>query len=957
MKMNGNGDTRRHGSRVETALVDNQADVGKDAFPSNVFQDLENATSNNGTPNNNASAALPAVAGFPSTAAKFDQNQVSPPKLSRVVTAPGAVSVPASALETTKKGLARRTRSNPSSRGQSRTRSKSPQNLKDDSGTQPGAVSTISAPSTNRGLSKGKQKPPPSNTPDDVSASPSNPSSRRGQSRTRSKSPQNLKDDSGTQPGAVPTISAPSTNRGLSKGKQKPPPRNPPDDVSASPGAVPTISAPSTNRGLSKTKAKRDAQSSQTERMEKEAVSSKEPADGQSTISSVGLNSLAQTSTHQFHARWPPTQSTSVDNLDRSQQGNQWILEDLASSLDEVGPGSINQNMEEDMHIQPTPINAHSTDAETAAGTRENEGLVQAVPVNDERSRSFFPQAEAVDMENERDLQETDNKRKRKERQCQIIGAIIIGICAVVIILSLVYGTRNKPVTIAEEPISVAPTNSVMPSFSPSSMPTETLLSARYEIKGLSESTAEEIGKYGSPQQQAYDWTFQHPDFDDMPNWRKQQLFALGTFYFSFENWPEEYQWMDYSNTECSWTTSLDSNPGEATSSDFIPEGYSNPGISGTIPSEIGMLSLLTNLNLHSTGISGTIPSGIGQTNLTWLYLHDNSISGFLPSELGLLPFLERMDLQFNDISGTVPADLGNCTSLVWVDARNNYLTGLSPEIGLLTSMQYLLLRDNTIKGTIPSEIGLLSNLVYLSLERNSITGTFPSTFDQSSLDQMDLQGNQLSSIPSEIGLLGNQIGQLDLSNNLILTLPSELFLLTSLSVLQLHGNRIEQLPQEIDQMTILDSCDNSIDGWLSFSSNKLSSIPSEIGRLTNLRTLTMQDNQISSFPDVNWSHLTNLASIQLSHNLLHSTIPSELGLLQKLVKLDLSNNALIGSIPSELGENEATAYVWNNTLRDYVAQDARLFQTLILRNNQLSGWLPSELDLDHSYRIQFYTG
>ncbi|CAB9497243.1 LRR receptor-like serine threonine-protein kinase [Seminavis robusta] len=647
-------------------------------------------------------------------------------------------------------------------------------------------------------------------------------------------------------------------------------------------------------------------------------------------------------------------------------------------------------------------ISQESTEFQSTNLSDRQAGLMVANLVADP-SQENLQLAEELQSIAENNIEEQKVERSKRAMlsasKWLLLGVILI----VAVVLAVVLGTRNKSATIAQEAVSSAPTTSVMPSVSPSSMPTKTLLSSRYDIKGLSESTAESIGRPGSPQQQAYDWTFQHPEFDEMPNWRKLQLFALGTFYFSFENWPDDYQWMDYSNTECSWTTNLDSPHGDK-SSDFIPEGYSNracetassasfsrpnpfatncdeeghfnylklslfgvhgsippevfllthltifdvreAGITGTIPSEIGMLSLLTNLNLHSNGISGTIPSGIGQTNLTWLYLHGNAISGFLPSELGLLPFLERMDLQFNDISGTVPADLGICTSLVWVDARNNYLTGLSPEIGLLTSMQYLLLRDNTIKGTIPSEIGLLSNLVYLSLERNFITGTFPSTFDQSSLDQMDLQGNQLSDIPSEIGLLGNQIGQLDLSNNLILTLPSELFLLTSLSVLQLHGNRIEKLPNEIDQMTNLEPCDESIDGWLSLSSNKLSSIPSELGRLTNLRTLTMQDNQISSFPDVNWSHLTNLASIQLSHSLLHSTIPSELGLLQKLVKLDLSNNALIGSIPSELGENEATVYVWNNTLGGNVPQDARLFQTIILRNNQLSGRLPSELFL-----------
>ncbi|CAB9512587.1 LRR receptor-like serine threonine-protein kinase [Seminavis robusta] len=648
-------------------------------------------------------------------------------------------------------------------------------------------------------------------------------------------------------------------------------------------------------------------------------------------------------------------------------------------------------------------ISQESTEFQSTNMPGSQTGLMVANLVAD-LSQENLQLAEEL-QSNGNDIEEQKVERSKRAMLTASKWLLLGVVLVVAVVLAVVLGTRNKSATPAEEFVSSVPTTSAMPSVSPSSMPTETLLSARYEIKGLSESTAEAIGRPGSPQQQAYAWTFQHPEFDEMPNWRKQQLFALGTFYFSFENWPYDYQWMDYSNTECSWTTYLDSLQSQPEDSDYFPEGYSNyictsstvssigrlnpfasncdeeghfnflkirllgvqgsippeifllthltifdlreAGITGTIPSEIGMLSLLTNLNLHSTGISGAIPSGIGQTNLTGLYLNDNAVSGFLPSELGLLPFLKRMDLQSNNISGTLPADLANCTSLVRLDASNNSLANLSSEIGLLTtveylmlqdnqiegtipteiglltSMYYLLLRDNTIKGVIPSEIGLLSNLVYLSLERNSISGAIPSTFDQSSVIQMDLQGNQLSYIPSEIGLLGNQAGQLDLSNNLILTLPSELFLLTSLSVLQLHGNRIEQLPNEIDQMTNLEPCYNFFDAWLSLSNNKLSSIPPEIGRLTNLRTFTFQRNQISSFPDVNWSSLPHLLSIQLSHNLLESTIPSELGLLEELVKLDLSNNALTGSIPPELGGIAESVERWNDTLG--VAYDDRV--------------------------------
>jgi len=68
--------------------------------------------------------------------------------------------------------------------------------------------------------------------------------------------------------------------------------------------------------------------------------------------------------------------------------------------------------------------------------------------------------------------------------------------------------------------------------------------------------------------------------------------------------------------------------------------------ISGTIPSEIGLLPSLKFLFLYGNQISGTIPSEIGMmTSLTDLLLSDNQISGTIPSEIGLLASLEQLDL------------------------------------------------------------------------------------------------------------------------------------------------------------------------------------------------------------------------------------------------------------------------------------------------------------------------
>ncbi|CAB9497226.1 LRR receptor-like serine threonine-protein kinase [Seminavis robusta] len=664
--------------------------------------------------------------------------------------------------------------------------------------------------------------------------------------------------------------------------------------------------------------------------------------------------------------------------------------------------------------VGTTPISSPSLEMEIS---QEESAELQATNMPDSQtglmvanlvadpSQENLQLTEALQLIRENNIEEQKVDRSKRAMlsasKWLLLGVILI----VAVVLVVVLGTRNKSATIAQEAVSSAPTTSVMPSVSPSSMPTKTLLSARYDIKGLSESTAESIGRPGSPQQQAYDWTFQHPEFDEMPNWRKQQLFALGTFYFSFENWPENYRWIDYSNTECSWTTDLDSPEESGSTSAWRPPGYRagflcsfssscclpslpypfdsncndegrfyymklrlaisgtlppevflltgitifdvrDAGITGSIPSEIGMLSLMTDLNFASNQITGQLPSEIGfLTDLDYL-----NLGGSLPSELGLLSFFQRIDLAFNQITGPLPSELGSFTSITRLDARFNNISGLPTELGLMTDLLYLMLRDNAIAGALPSEMGNLSNMAYLSLERNLIIGAFPSTFNHSSARQFDLRDNRLTDIPTEIGNLGNDIEQLDLSYNKIATLPSQLFLLTSLFVLQLDGNQIEHLPKEVEQMTNLDPCGEGWDApdryWLTLNGNKLASLPTEIGSLTNLRSWNMDSNSISSFPGFEWSNLTHLQSIPLSHNMLNSTIPSELGLLDELAELDLSSNVLVGSIPSELGGIVGSVSRWNETLGEYVPQEVPRVKILNLGNNLLSGWLPSELGL-----------
>jgi Leucine-rich repeat (LRR) protein len=86
---------------------------------------------------------------------------------------------------------------------------------------------------------------------------------------------------------------------------------------------------------------------------------------------------------------------------------------------------------------------------------------------------------------------------------------------------------------------------------------------------------------------------------------------------------------------------------------------------------------------------------------------------------------------------------------------------------------------------------------------------------------------------------------------------------------------------------------------WLYLSTG--STIPSEIGLLTQLMFLSFSDNSLTSTIPSEIGLLTKLKRLTFSFNQLTSTIPNEIGLLTQLTVLSFRSNWLEGTIPSSL--------------------------------------------------------
>ncbi len=125
--------------------------------------------------------------------------------------------------------------------------------------------------------------------------------------------------------------------------------------------------------------------------------------------------------------------------------------------------------------------------------------------------------------------------------------------------------------------------------------------------------------------------------------------------------------------------------------------------------------------------------------------------------------------------------------------------------------------------------------------------------------------------------------------------------------------------------------------------------IPAQIGDLTHLRVLNMQDNNITGNIPSEIGSLESLEELYLLNNDFEGNIPIEICNLDNLGHLYLQNNNLIGSIPAQIGDMSSLRVLClsNNQLSGSIPEgigNAVNLDQLFLQNNQLSGGIPESL-------------
>lgn len=250
--------------------------------------------------------------------------------------------------------------------------------------------------------------------------------------------------------------------------------------------------------------------------------------------------------------------------------------------------------------------------------------------------------------------------------------------------------------------------------------------------------------------------------------------------------------------------------------------------------------------------------------------------------------------------------------------------------------------------GLINREGELVTHYEYANVEQFDYTGfakVKKIDADGKLIDYLiDTSGNQFK-VAYNVDDLQYDIVALDLRNIKLDSLPNKIFSQTQLRILLAAGNdtlskKILPFPKNLFYLKNLQT--------LALISFGITSLPTEIEKLTNLSSLILINNKnLSNLPPEIGS-LTKLETLDLTYNDSLSTLPNEIGNLIGLRNLYLSNNTNLSSLPSE---------IWNlSNLQNLVISGTKLtnlnsgieklskLKILYLDNNKNLNSVPTEI-------------
>lgn len=312
------------------------------------------------------------------------------------------------------------------------------------------------------------------------------------------------------------------------------------------------------------------------------------------------------------------------------------------------------------------------------------------------------------------------------------------------------------------------------------------------------------------------------------------------------------------------------------------------------------------------------------------LDVRDNKIA-VLPDEITILVGLERLDLTNNDLS-TLPYALGTLNSLKSIVLDGNPMKKIRRDIimrGTNEIKKYLRSRmddvdaaqgsvntNQTVKpsqGTsgIIGSVGELDPFIVQSTKALDYSGkkvgVIPeevwSVIGNAEVQTVNFSKNALSQWPDRLSLMSATLQELNLGTNRLTSVPADIGMMIKLTFLDLRNNMLSNLPEELSNLQSLRE--------LTLSANRFRDIPQVVYSLRRLEVLLFTDNQIQNINIDGVKGLTQLATLDIQNNDIMQ-VPPELGNCTQLRSLKLEGNPFRQPRPAILAKG-------TNTILEYL--------------------------------------
>lgn len=375
------------------------------------------------------------------------------------------------------------------------------------------------------------------------------------------------------------------------------------------------------------------------------------------------------------------------------------------------------------------------------------------------------------------------------------------------------------------------------------------------------------------------------------------QRYVLALVYYGYEEYTSIYdgeKWLLF-DEECQWSgIECLASSGVVTSIKLFHENYERDA---TIPSDLGLMTQLTNLQIIHTRFGPTVPlEWRFLTNLQNLHLHDNRLSTGIPTLLGALTQLTSLTFTRQGIvNGTIPDDLVLSRTMESLSLGNNNFVGTIPSsLASLPELTSLRLLNNAFEGEIPKFIQEWTGLRELGIDALSREYSFFSSLS----NLTEISGDIGSTLPTELGDWFPELKTLsNYGGRLIGTIPSAISKLTKLEMFNVLFNDLSgSLPQEM-----FEQCTNLKDLHLAQNKRLGGSIPSTIGFATSLKWVTADGCDFGGSLPTEIGLLSNMTFFSLPENQLSGPIPTEIGGMETMIFFKMNGNALTGTVPTEI--------------------------------------------------------